>query len=327
MDNSIPLKRCTKCGIEKPEESFGMQYSRGRRRSECKECKAKSDKEWLERRRSNPPQHKPETKRCSQCGETKPISKFSPASPGYFHGKCRDCENANRQEKRREQYRNDPEGKFYRPFVNDDGIMVKRCSKCYQEKPYPDGFYSNGTRGYHGKCKECDRTINKAKYDADPEKYRSYSREYARQHPEAHRARFHRWFFANKEYDKLRRYRYNETHREDRRFYDRVRHFRDWEKEHHYRITHRENGAERGQRRRARQRNAPQIERINRKAIIERDNWTCYLCGIVCTRNNVTLDHVVPLFRGGTHTANNLRVACRSCNCSKGAKPLHEFLK
>lgn len=327
MDNSIPLKRCTKCGIEKPEDSFGMQPSRGRRRAECKECKAKSDKAWLEKRRLNPPQVKVETKQCNHCHETKPISRFSPANPGYFHGKCRDCENAIHQEKRCEQYQNDPEGKFYRPFINDHGDKIKRCPKCHQEKAYPNGFYSNGTRGYHAKCKECDNAICRAAYDANPEKYRAYAREYARQHPEQRRANFHRWQSANRERC-LQRYRqYNETHREERRFYDRMRHFRDWEKERIYRITHRGNGAERMQRRRARQRNAPRIEKINRVAIIDRDKWTCYLCGIVCTRNNVTLDHVVPLFLGGTHTEDNLRVACRSCNCSKGAKPLRDFLK
>jgi 5-methylcytosine-specific restriction endonuclease McrA len=32
----------------------------------------------------------------------------------------------------------------------------------------------------------------------------------------------------------------------------------------------------------------------------------------------ITLDHVIPLTRGGAHTASNLRVACRSCNSSKG---------
>lgn len=42
----------------------------------------------------------------------------------------------------------------------------------------------------------------------------------------------------------------------------------------------------------------------------------CYLCG---TEAN-TIDHVIPLARGGTNWAANLRPACRSCNSRKGGR-------
>jgi 5-methylcytosine-specific restriction endonuclease McrA len=37
-------------------------------------------------------------------------------------------------------------------------------------------------------------------------------------------------------------------------------------------------------------------------------------------------DHVIPLSRGGPHIVANIRPACRTCNCSKNAKPLKEWL-
>lgn len=72
--------------------------------------------------------------------------------------------------------------------------------------------------------------------------------------------------------------------------------------------------------------NAPRTEKIDRAAIIARDGRVCYLCGKSNLRGrDLTLDHVVPLFRGGNHTADNLRVACDYCNKSKGARTLTEY--
>jgi hypothetical protein len=57
--------------------------------------------------------------------------------------------------------------------------------------------------------------------------------------------------------------------------------------------------------------------RIDRAYIIERDGGRCHLCGAYPEGRALTIDHVMPLARGGTHTSENLRVACLSCNCSK----------
>lgn len=326
------MKRCTTCGLEKTEGAFEMQPSRGRLRAECRECRRIAGRAWLARRKMNPPQPKVQTKRCKRCQEVKPTSEFSPSNPGYFHARCKACEVALDQEKRQEQYRNDPTGRFYRPFFNEAGALVKRCTYCHAEKSVSE-YYRNGwerSKGdragrFHGKCKVCDKAIKKADYDAHPEKYRETVRRSAHKHPDRVRARLHRWKSANRTY-LLQHYRaYNETHREERRTYNRSTRRRQlariWDK------AHPEIGVDKQHRRRARKRNAPRIEKIDRIAIIERDNWTCYLCEQVCTSQNVTLDHVIPLFRGGTHTADNLRVACSSCNSRKGTKHLKDFLK
>lgn len=79
------------------------------------------------------------------------------------------------------------------------------------------------------------------------------------------------------------------------------------------------------QKRRARKRAAP-YELVNRQSIIERDNSTCYLwCGRKLLPNEITLDHVIPLARGGTHTADNLRVACGPCNFRKWKRTPEEL--
>lgn len=45
----------------------------------------------------------------------------------------------------------------------------------------------------------------------------------------------------------------------------------------------------------------------------------CLVCG---TEDNLTVDHIVPLSRGGTHTFDNLQTLCAHHNCVKGTKSL-----
>lgn len=69
-----------------------------------------------------------------------------------------------------------------------------------------------------------------------------------------------------------------------------------------------------------------ETEYVTRRQIIERDGMTCYLCGRECRDEEIHLDHVIPLSRGGPHCAANLKVACALCNLSKGALTPSEYL-
>lgn len=52
-------------------------------------------------------------------------------------------------------------------------------------------------------------------------------------------------------------------------------------------------------------------------------NGTCFYCG---RTRGLTLDHFIPISKGGPTTRANTVIACGSCNSSKGAKLPHEFL-
>jgi hypothetical protein len=54
-----------------------------------------------------------------------------------------------------------------------------------------------------------------------------------------------------------------------------------------------------------------------RTAVMERDGYACVQCGAT---EDLTLDHIHPWSLGGPDTYSNLRVLCRSCNSSKGAR-------
>ena len=52
---------------------------------------------------------------------------------------------------------------------------------------------------------------------------------------------------------------------------------------------------------------------------------TCYLCVKPIEFGKDSLDHKIPLIRGGNNQYSNLGVACRSCNCKKHTKTENEY--
>lgn len=74
---------------------------------------------------------------------------------------------------------------------------------------------------------------------------------------------------------------------------------------------------------------------ISLKAVYERDKGICYLCGKPCDwndfkyienyfvvgKNYPSIEHVIPLSRGGLHSWDNVRLAHHRCNTIKGIAP------
>lgn len=57
-----------------------------------------------------------------------------------------------------------------------------------------------------------------------------------------------------------------------------------------------------------------------RRRVLERDNFTCYICGEVRLENGLIADHVKPLAEGGADTMGNLRAICLDCDQVKSAE-------
>lgn len=51
----------------------------------------------------------------------------------------------------------------------------------------------------------------------------------------------------------------------------------------------------------------------------------CYYCSKTLSKNECTMDHVVPLVRGGKSTKGNVVVACKACNNSKKDKLIFDL--
>jgi 5-methylcytosine-specific restriction protein A len=56
-----------------------------------------------------------------------------------------------------------------------------------------------------------------------------------------------------------------------------------------------------------------------RRRILDRDQWTCYLCQKILVGTDATVDHVIPLSIDPSRRLDedNLRACCRSCNSAK----------
>jgi 5-methylcytosine-specific restriction endonuclease McrA len=61
-----------------------------------------------------------------------------------------------------------------------------------------------------------------------------------------------------------------------------------------------------------------------RKNILLRDDYRCQYCGKMYSAEHLTLDHVVPVSKGGKDGWTNIVTACKKCNHRKGNQFLEE---
>jgi 5-methylcytosine-specific restriction endonuclease McrA len=66
------------------------------------------------------------------------------------------------------------------------------------------------------------------------------------------------------------------------------------------------------------------IVRFTRNNIFLRDHYTCQYCGNKPSFGQLTMDHVVPVVKGGTKSWENIVTACRGCNLRKGGRTPEE---
>jgi len=185
---------------------------------------------------------------------------------------------------------------------------MKTCRKCEAELVVGENWYISYAKHGDYICKRCKKACDHKYRAENPEKVAASQRQWRKDNPNHDR-------------------RYREEHREERAAYN-----RQYQQEHEeeiaaYKRQYVQENLEKSRaachRRRARKQNAI-IGEIDEAAIYELYNDICVYCG---ASEDLTIDHVVALNGGGPHCQENLVVACRSCNCSKGAKPLEDWLQ
>lgn len=183
---------------------------------------------------------------------------------------------------------------------------LKRCTVCATEKPLADfPRRRSSATGRDARCRACASAYFKAHYRENRDKKLAAIQAYAERHREALLA-YQREYRARNRDERLAA---------DRRYYQ----------------ENRERAAAYGRRRRAM---FPEKVRLiararnNRKRAAEGsftpEEWTA-LCArygnrcLACGRDDLplTVDHVVPLAKGGTNWISNLQPLCKPCNCQK----------
>ena len=187
---------------------------------------------------------------------------------------------------------------------------MKACKKCGMQKPLTE-FYKSGT-SYRSMCKEC--------YNANRR-----TKEYRESVKDANRRASERYREANKELCRERSRNADTTLRRTPDGKERARESsKSWCRQQYatspsYRLK---------------QKNRAHARRciVESEAISDSQwyntlstfNCCCAYCGAT---GDLTMDHVIPLSRGGTNGLRNVIPACASCNTSKGAKDMLEWYK
>lgn len=186
---------------------------------------------------------------------------------------------------------------------------TKICTKCGIEKPLVDGFHSEkrNKNGRAARCRECSNKVSAAWKKAHPERAKELVLRWNEAHPERKRQHGTSWRIAHPEYAKgyyranLDRAResmakWREAHPEERRASHRKRKALKLA----YDGTHH---------------TASDV-----KALFEQQQGHCLYC--YNRLDTYHVDHIVPLSRGGGNGADNIALACPSCNLSKNNKLL-----
>lgn len=214
--------------------------------------------------------------------------------------------------------------------------MTRKCNTCHVVKTIDD-FHKNKYR-----CKPCQSVYAKAYREANREeinarrryrrnnglsnekeynkqwqkdnieKIREYSkkhyhsgkgkerqRQWEKENPENYKKRWKKYYDKNK--DKLSEYK------------------RNYKKEHPD-IAQKQWMDTKTKRKRLKKENG--FFEISQKEFNKIRNSPCAWCG---TEENITVDHVIPLDRGGRHSIGNLQPLCLSCNSSKNNKLMIEW--
>lgn len=160
-------------------------------------------------------------------------------------------------------------------------------------------------RAYHAAHREARAAYYKARRAANIEAERARDRERA----PLRKVQRDAYYAANKE-------RLNAYSRDYMKVPEHREHINEWKRQD--KITNRHRYNEYEATRRAK-RKAATVAPIDREAIIRRDRSTCGICRRHVSRKELTLDHIVPLAMNGPHATENLQVAHRACNSSRGA--------
>lgn len=171
---------------------------------------------------------------------------------------------------------------------------MKCCTLCKETKPLIE-FYFQRPGVYRARCIDCIKVTNRKWYAANREVLQEAARvEYA----------------ENEEV----RQRYSKYSR-DRRAANPEYYAKAWKK---WAQNNPECIADRNRRRTAARRGAKVIEKVDRQKVFERDHYRCYICG--SDDGPLTVDHIIPITRGGTESYQNSAACCRRCNSRKKDK-------
>lgn len=187
---------------------------------------------------------------------------------------------------------------------------MRACTKCGESKPL-ENFYNikKDASKYCTECKSCMNEANKKYRQANREKISKQRQQYRRANQEKVAAGLKAWREKNRDYDRATSAQWRKDNPE--LYKQQMRNWRQKNKQRKSELDHR---------RRARK--AANGSYVVTARDMRKLAGPCVYCGSV---SDITLDHVIPISRGGSHGIGNLVAACRPCNNRKLDKTVMEW--
>ena len=240
-------------------------------------------------------------KRCSRCERCLPLAEFhrnKSTKDGLAHW-CKSCsrEFASQQDN---------------PPQYDGGL--KQCTRCKEWKERTE-FYCKRRNpdGLHGWCKTC---MLKAKYErqrTNRDEYNAYQRQYREGRGEQWQEYSRRAYAKHGEKIRARAaQRYNEKAEEVKAYVKQWQHDNP-EKRADYsrRCTHKRRAQIEG--------NGGSFTAEEWEDLCAECDYRCVCCG---EHKPLTVDHIIPVSKGGSSDISNIQPLCKSCNSSKRDKAI-----
>lgn len=228
--------------------------------------------------------------------------------------------------------------------------VFKKCSKCGRWLVASTINFNKTKRGKYGlraDCKECVKIYNKKRYEENTEKIIAHSKKYNEEHKEERSEYYKNWYGKHieekKKYDK----KYYEEHIEkfvehSKNYYEenkdefakRSKIYREENKEKIAKQTRKYRTTPQGQANilnaanKRRLRKEQQGEGITGQQWLQMMKFFCFKCaysGITLNTDTRSIDHIVPLTKGGAHEIWNCVPMYKPYNSSKYNKDLEEW--
>lgn len=267
-----------------------------------------------------------QTKTCMRCGERKPLDAFyttKRADGTVSHrARCKKCmrvENNKRQEKKRRARGVKP--RKPRKYASKGKKFCARCEQVLSVNLF--GKHKGRKDGLSVWCKKCNLEYSKTYRADDPERRKAYDKAYYERNKEKLYWDLKAWREANPEKHLAQIRKFNEENRERRNAQARLRNRLDPEKQRNKK-----------HRRRALENDVESGFKLSLQELLESQNGLCAGNDIYsnCEQSNKkiprwTVDHIIPLSRGGPDIWWNTQAMCRSCNSSKHDKTMEEWIE
>lgn len=249
-------------------------------------------------------------KRCARCGKTKSRDQFwkNPRSKDGLDSWCKECHKERGTAYRRER-RKDPD------WHARDNEAVQRYKKTEKGKRTQERYYNSEkgqetVKGYRQTPEYKDR---RRQYQQTEE-----SKEYHRQHEQRPEVKEKRKAYRQKEQVRIERAKYSKQYMQKPEV---RKQRRQWERQYARQERVKELFRRKNQTRRARKiGNGGSYTLEEWNDLLTHYNNTCLCCGIKGEETELgklTLDHVIPLAKGGSNSIDNIQPLCLPCNIRK----------